>query len=679
MYKPLLVLAIFIASCTTKTTNPVISTTGFDINTEGSFTEIIDEGISIIAPAEHAEIYTKKGNKTPHCIHIMGGESKQVEIVNTTEQQAKYFSFAAERWTSRSPFKFKVEAYDGQAWSMLYKGDKELKTGHFPNEVLLPLPDSKEQRIRISVTSPLQSGALIDDITFFSDNPMVIDSVIAPYHVYPVLKRNQQNPVLNIKVHTSGFSEPQNLEEVTINTLNTAQTKAIKNVQVYYAGKHGRIAQSTLFATQYKVEQELTFTGNQPLTHGVNNIFVSYTLNEDASIDQNVAAQAISVKINGKTYAVSNEKIAKNHLGIALRKHNDQNVDTYRIPGLATTNKGTLIGVYDIRHNNGADLQEDIDVGMHRSTDGGQTWEPMKVIMDMKEWGGLPNDQNGIGDPSVLVDRATNTIWVAAVWAHGHPGQRNWWASKQGMKPTETSQFVLVKSDDDGKTWSAPINITNQIKDKKWHLLLQGPGKGITLKDGTLVFPAQFKDENQMPHSTIIWSNDHGKNWHIGTGAKPNTTEAQIIELNDGGLMLNMRDNRNGKDKTDTNGRAVAVTYNLGKTWKTHPTSNGALKEPTCMASLIKENFVVNGEQKSLVLFSNPNSKYGRHHMTIKVSLDDGNTWPEKHQLLIDSGGGRGYSCMTKIDDSHIGILYEGSQADLIFQVFSIEEIMSGN
>ncbi len=63
--------------------------------------------------------------------------------------------------------------------------------------------------------------------------------------------------------------------------------------------------------------------------------------------------------------------------------------------------------------------------------------------------------------------------------------------------------------------------------------------------------------------------------------------------------------------------------------------------------------------------------------MTIKVSLDDGKTWPEKYNRLIDSGSGSGYSCLTKIDDKHFGILYEGSQADLIFQKFSIDEILT--
>ena len=77
-------------------------------------------------------------------------------------------------------------------------------------------------------------------------------------------------------------------------------------------------------------------------------------------------------------------------------------MDTYRIPGLATTNKGTLIAVYDIRRNNATDLQEDVDIGMNRSTDGGNTWESMKIIMDMEEWGGLPNEQNGICSSVVL-------------------------------------------------------------------------------------------------------------------------------------------------------------------------------------------------------------------------------------------------------------------------------------
>jgi len=369
------------------------------------------------------------------------------------------------------------------------------------------------------------------------------------------------------------------------------------------------------------------------------------------------------------------DRIARNP-GTPLRRHGEDGVDTYRIPGLATTTNGTLVAVYDVRHDNAKDLQGNIDVGMSRSTDGGKSWEPMRIVMDMKTWGGLPEDQNGIGDPTILVDRANNTVWVAGLWAHGKPDKRVIQASEPGLDPKRSAQWVLVKSEDDGKSWSRPTDITKQIKNPKWKILFQGPGKGICMKDGTLVFPAQFWDAENVSFSTIVWSRDHGESWHCGTGAKSDTTEAQVIELDDGSLMLNMRDNRNRKDKSATNGRAVAVTSDLGKTWTMHPTSNGALPEPVCMASLVKEEFVVDGERKSIVLFSNPDSKFRRERMTIKASLDDGESWPGEYRLLLDAGKGRGYSCMTKIDDSTLGILYEGSLADLVFQRVEIGELL---
>jgi len=658
--------------------DPVIAKIGFEEYQEGEITDLSKSGIRISAAPDNAWISSRKGNETPNSLHIVGGESKTVEIVNESGTSAKYLSFAAERWTSRQPFEFSVEAFDGEIWDEIYKGDDEIHIGNFPKMLVLELPETKEQKIRIIVTAPEGGGALLDDLTFFSDADMLIDSVSIPDIVYPVLKGKNQNPVLNIQVFASGFSKTKKLTEVTVNTGGTDLTGSIKSVEVYYTGENGGMNDAVLFGTSQSLAKDMIFEGEQVLSNGINNFLVSYEVEENADISSSVFIECLSVKIGRKTYDLSSEGIVENHLGIALRQHSDDGVDTYRIPGLATTNNGSLIAVYDIRRNSGVDLQEDVDVGMSRSTDGGQSWNPMRVIMDMGEWGGLPDDQNGIGDPSVLVDRETNTIWVAAVWAHGHPGERNWFASQPGLDPNNTSQFVLVKSEDDGITWSEPINITKQIKKEEWNLLLQGPGKGISLKDGTLVFPAQYKDKNDMPHSTIIWSKDHGRSWAIGDGAKTNTTEAQVVELNEGSLMLNMRDNRNRSDKSETNGRAIFITADLGKTWQVHATSNGALQEPTCMASLIKEEFLYKGEKTSLMLFSNPNSLSGRHHMTIKISLDDGETWPEEHQLLIDTGSGRGYSCMTKIDDENIGILYEGSQADLIFQVFSIEKIMGG-
>jgi len=374
------------------------------------------------------------------------------------------------------------------------------------------------------------------------------------------------------------------------------------------------------------------------------------------------------------------------YFGVPVRTAGQDSVHTYRIPGIITTNNGTLVAVYDARHNSSKDLQGDIDISMSRSTDGGQTWEPMRIIADMDSYGGRPEGQNGTGDPCILYDNINNTVWVAALWLSGSdPSKMVWFESKPGMDPETTGQIIMVKSTDDGLTWSEPVNITPQVKNPHWQLLLQGPGRGITTSNGTLVLPAQFKadigvraiDGGQFTcHSTIIYSTDGGNMWKIGSGAKANTTEAQVAELSDGSLMLNMRDDRNRSEKGTENGRAVAVTANLGKTWTPHSSTNSKLPEPNCMASLISTTIMLKGEKKNVLFFSNPADKSKRTNLTIKASLDEGITWPEEYQLEIYEPESFGYSCLTMVDDNHLGILYEGSR-ELYFQKFAVSEILN--
>ncbi len=476
------------------------------------------------------------------------------------------------------------------------------------------------------------------------------------------------------------------LNQIEISFSDDSRFSGVESISAKYSGAINIPETSVLFGTTKNTGQKTKISGTCELGAGIH--FLKFDIGMNVNPDLLTRFQVEKVKLSFKNHDVIEVAPAGKFIfrpKLVLRTAGQDKTDTYRIPGLVTTSKGTLIAVYDNRYNNSKDLQEDIDIGMSRSTDGGQTWQPMKVIMDMGEYSGRSQRLNGIGDPCVLYDHKTKTIWVAALWMSGSaPDKMLWWASKPGMKPEETGQFILTKSTDDGLTWSQPINITSQIKNPEWQLLLQGPGSGITMTDGTLVFPAQFKadmgikalDGGQYTcHSTIVYSKDQGNTWQIGTGAKSNTTEAQVVELADGSLMLNMRDDRNRTDKGETNGRAVAVTTDLGKTWTVHKSSNSALQEPNCMASIISVNLEINGKMQQVLFFSNPDSKTERSHMTIKASLDGGLTWPKTYQVELNSEAGYGYSCMSMVDDKTIGILYEGVK-ELYFQKIPVSDLL---
>lgn len=416
-------------------------------------------------------------------------------------------------------------------------------------------------------------------------------------------------------------------------------------------------------------KNSVLLTGNQNLYPGVNFFWVSIEMKPEASLLTKITAEVTGVTADGQSLpvkCVSAPNVIR-RLGAGVRHAGDDGAAAFRIPGLVTTNKGTLLGVYDVRYNSSVDLQEHIDIGLSRSIDGGKTWEKMRLPLAFGEYGGLPAAQNGVGDPSILVDTKTNTIWIIAAWTHGMGNQRAWWSSQQGMDVNHTAQLVLVKSTDDGKNWSEPINITEQVKHPEWYFLLQGPGRGITMEDGTLVFPIQYIGKDRIPNAGIMYSKDRGETWTIHNHARTNTTEAQVAEVVPGTLMLNMRDNRGGS-------RAVYTTSDLGMTWKEHESSRTALPEPVCMASLISVKAADNVLGKDILIFSNPNTTNARKNITIKISLDGGNTWA--HQLLLDEGENWGYSCLTMVDKETIGILYESSVAHMTFQCIKLKDIV---
>ncbi|MCI0534259.1 MAG: glycoside hydrolase, partial [Verrucomicrobiales bacterium] len=232
-----------------------------------------------------------------------------------------------------------------------------------------------------------------------------------------------------------------------------------------------------------------------------------------------------------------------------------------------------------------------------------------------------------------------------------------------------SAQFMMVRSTDDGRSWTRPENLTRKLKQAEWWLLAPSPQQGIHLADGTLVMPVQGRDEAGVPFATVMISRDHGANWTVGTRAFSGGNECQAVQLGDGSIMLNIR---NDLDRF----RAVFVTRDLGRAWQPHETNRQTLIEPNCNGSLYRVDYGAAGSLKHVLLFANPHTQQNRTHQTIQVSFDDGRTWPKSHHLLLDEGRGAGYPSLTRIDDQHVGIVYEGSGAHLVFEKLSLAELL---
>lgn len=491
----------------------------------------------------------------------------------------------------------------------------------------------------------------------------------------PALVGIRACPLLGLRIKAAETGQPVSLTGIDVALDGTTDPADLRQLQVYSSGPSGDFSKAVPVGKPSAPGDPLDPEIRCELAAGTNHFWIACELDAKADIDHRVGAVCREVRFSDGSKVPPRGAPALQRMGIAVRRAGDDGVHTFRIPGLVTTLRGTLIAVYDVRRSGPGDLPGDIDVGLSRSTDGGRTWEPMKIILDM---GADPEFRfDGVGDPAVLADRISGTIWVAAVWSHGN---RSWTGSQPGLKPDETGQWMLVRSDDDGLSWSDPVNITEQVKRPEWSLMLQGPGCGITLRDGTLVFPAQYQDpphpENpaahRLPHSTFIYSRDRGRSWQTATGAFEDTTEAQLVELADGEIMINCRYNREAN-------RVVMTTTDMGQTWREHPTSRGGLVEPrACMASLIHVDGDSGDRGSGWLLFSNPDSPDIRHRLTVKGSPDLGRTWPEKNRILLDEGTSRGYSCLTLVDRDTVGILYEGSRSDLVFQRIPFREIVDG-
>lgn len=305
---------------------------------------------------------------------------------------------------------------------------------------------------------------------------------------------------------------------------------------------------------------------------------------------------------------------------------------TYRIPSLLCTPGGTLLAFCEGRRGGRGDSGE-IHTLLRRSTDGGVTWDaPRVVAMD----GG-----NTVGNPCPVVDQETDVLWL---WLTHNLGADTEAAILDGTAKG-TRRAWLLRSQDDGQTWSASQDRTDEVKAADWTWYATGPGVGIQLRSRRLLIPCDHAVAGTGEwRSHVLLSDDHGETWRWGTPLDVGTNECQAAELADGTVLLNMRSYLEGAGR---HRRAVATSRDGGESWSA-VAPNPSLIEPICQASLIS----LGGDD---LLFANPASER-RERLTVRLSEDGGRSWPYA-QVLHE--GPAAYCCLSLLPSGEFACLYE--------------------
>lgn len=313
---------------------------------------------------------------------------------------------------------------------------------------------------------------------------------------------------------------------------------------------------------------------------------------------------------------------------------------TYRIPSIIRAPGGALLAFAEGRRAGASDAG-DIDLVMKRSDDDGRTWSAMTLVGD--------NGPHTFGNPCPVVDRTTGTIVLLTTHNRGDDRES---AIIDGTSAGTRTVWVLT-SRDDGVTWSTPREITADTKRPDWTWYATGPGIGIQLADGRLVIPANHAIAGTQVHrSHLLLSDDGGATWRIGGISVDGTNESQVAELSDGRLMLNMRNH----PSLSENFRMVAISDDRGETLAP-PVADRALPEPPAQASLLRLPDGPTGQ--AWLAFANAAGP-GRTRMTVRLSSDDGQTWPEAH---VVHEGPAAYSALVALAGAGLGVLYERGES----------------
>lgn len=329
----------------------------------------------------------------------------------------------------------------------------------------------------------------------------------------------------------------------------------------------------------------------------------------------------------------------------------------YRIPAIETAPDGSLLAFAEARKFGGADPgygKQDIDLVLKRSTDGGRSWSAMRVIEDA-------GDLWSAANPATVVDRQTRRVWV--LYLRSKP-ERSTDTSRPG---TDDMQTLARWSADNGLTWSAPMDLTKVARDYNdptWKASVIGPGGAIQTKTGRLVAPVW----KVKPYGDLaMFSDDHGQTWQRGAlvPSKKGGDEDQLVELADGRLLLDMRQNSGPR-------RMRATSADGGRTWS-EPRPGETVTPVACAIERLSLKSA--GDDRNRIIWTGPKGP-GRKTLVVRVSYDEGDTFTGERLISAEPAA---YSDLTVLKDKTVGVLWERANYKyLTFTRFNLEFLESG-
>lgn len=342
----------------------------------------------------------------------------------------------------------------------------------------------------------------------------------------------------------------------------------------------------------------------------------------------------------------------------------------YRIPALTYLGNNVVLAAWDGRPGSAADAPNPNSIVQRRSTDGGKTWGPVQVIA-AGHIADSSGPKYGYSDPSYIYDAEANKVFAFFVYSK----DQGFGGSQFGNDDADRNVIssAVIESSDGGVTWSQPRLITNVTKPgtSKTNPVagdvrsnFASSGEGIQLKygpyKGRLI--QQFAGDVRQPDGTnkiqaySVYSDDHGVTWKKGANVGDRMDENKTVELSDGRVLLNSRDNAN------QGYRKVAVSTDGGATYGP-VTQDTELPDPANNGAIARmfPNAAQGSADAKKLIFTNANSRTGRENVSARVSCDDGATWPGVRTIRA---GFSAYSTVTRLQDGAFGVLYEGNYTD---------------